>query len=80
MQTNSPVIEAPMLTMHVNPGRAHDSSHALNSSSPVTNSNERSINLKPPPACQEIFPPTGAGQPSLLQVLSTATIGMNKKG
>ena len=39
--------------MHVNPGRVHNVSHALNSSLPVTNNNEGSINLKPPPTCQE---------------------------
>ena len=80
VQTNSSVTEAPMLMMHINPGRAHDGNHVLNSSSPVTNNNEGSINLKPPPAYQEIFPPTGTDQPSLLQVFSTATIGINKKG
>ena len=80
MQTNSPVIEAPTLMMHVNPGRARNDSHALNSSLPVTNNNKGSINLKPPPACQETVPPTGAGQPSPLQALSATTTGMNKKG
>ena len=40
VQTNSFVTEAPTLMMHMNPGRAYTVSHALNSSSPVTNNNE----------------------------------------
>ena len=74
MQTNSPVIEAPTSMMHVDPGRAHNVSHALNSSSPVTKNNEGSINLRTLPACHETVPPIGAGLPSLFQVLSATTI------
>ena len=80
VQINSPVIEALTLTMHVNPCRAHNVSHALNSSLPMTNNNKKSMNLKHPPACQETVPPTSAGQLSLLQALSATTTGMNKKG
>ena len=80
MQTNSPVIEAPMLTKHVNPSRVHDVSHTLNSSLSVTNNNEGTINLKAPPACYETVPPIDAGLLSPFQVLSAATIGMTKKG
>ena len=54
VQTNSSVTEAPTLTMHVNPGEAYNVSHALNSSSPVTNNIEGPVNLKLPPSQETV--------------------------